>query len=232
MRLLISQNLSFRAVENPEFRRLLCLLKPSVEDEIPGRTKMRKLLDSEVQQVTESSFKGLGGITKVNLAIDAWTSPNNLAFLGVMGYYITDDWEYKEILIGFEPLLGSHTGEHLAQVVNSLLVTYKLENRLLTITTDNASNNKTMQEALRKGLRRLYNIKWDTNRGRIPCLAHVIQLAVKKIVVSLKIESPYETTPATFDEDEVPMNSDSDGDFGETLQKVSKRYYQKEQRER
>jgi hypothetical protein len=47
---------------------------------------MRKLLDNEVQRVTKSLFKELGETTKVNLAIDAWTSPNNLAFLGVVCY--------------------------------------------------------------------------------------------------------------------------------------------------
>jgi len=75
--------MSFRAVENNEFRKLLCLLQPSAKDDIPGRTKMRKLLDAETQRVRKSLFKGLGETTKVNLAIDAWTSPNNLAFLGV-----------------------------------------------------------------------------------------------------------------------------------------------------
>ena len=231
MRALISLNLSFRAVENNEFRKLLYLLHPSVKDDTPGRTKMRKLLDGEVQRVTKSLFKDLGESTKVNLAIDAWTSPNNLAFLGVVCYYITDNWEYRENLIGFEPLRSSHTGDHLAQVISNLLVTYKLENRLLTITTDNASNNKTMREALQKALRRLYDIRWDADRGRIPCLAHVIQLVVKKIVVSLKIECPYETIPVTFDEDEVLVDSRLGSDFGTTLQKVSKSYNLKRTKE-
>jgi hypothetical protein len=231
MRALISLNLSFRAVENNEFRKLLYLLHPSVKDDTPGRTKMRKLLDNEVQRVTKSLFKDLGETTKVNLAIDAWTSPNNLAFLGVVCYYITDNWEYRENLIGFEPLRGSHTGDHLAQVISNLLVTYKLENRLLTITTDNASNNKTMREALRKALSRLYDIKWDADRGRIPCIAHVIQLVVKKIVVSLKIECPYETIPTTFNEDEVLADSRLGSDFGTTLQKVSKSYNLKRTKE-
>jgi hypothetical protein len=84
MRAFISLNLSFRAVENSEFQKLLCLLRPSVEDDIPGRTKMRRLLDNEAQGAMKSFFKGLGEATKVNLAVDAWTSPNNLAFLAVV----------------------------------------------------------------------------------------------------------------------------------------------------
>jgi len=53
---------------------------------------------------------------------------------------------------------------------------------------------------------------------------------VKKIVVSLKIERPYETIPVTFDEDEVLVNSSPGGDFGATLQKVSKTYNLNEQK--
>ena len=47
---------------------------------------------------------------KISLTLDYQTSPNNLSFMAVMGYYIDQDWKYKEALLDFEPLIGAHTG--------------------------------------------------------------------------------------------------------------------------
>ena len=54
---------------------------------------------------------------KISLALDCWTSPNNLSFMAVTGYYIDQDQKYKEALLGFEPLTGAHTGKHLVTVL-------------------------------------------------------------------------------------------------------------------
>ena len=48
----------------------------------------------------------------------------------------------------FKELEGAHSGENLAQVVDSLLKELGLGAKLLTITSDNASNNETMITAL------------------------------------------------------------------------------------
>jgi hypothetical protein len=38
-----------------------------------------------------------------------------MAFLGITAHWITKDWELKEILIDFYKLVGSHSGENLAE---------------------------------------------------------------------------------------------------------------------
>lgn len=43
------------------------------------------------------------------ITLDTWTSPNHLAFLGIVGSFINSRWERKEVLLGFEPLSGAHT---------------------------------------------------------------------------------------------------------------------------
>jgi hypothetical protein len=72
--------------------------------------------------------------------------------------------------------------------------------KLLTITGDNAGNNGTLCEALQSELLKTYDDKDDPFRmkplmrfrGResfIPCLAHVINLICKEILVTLKAGS-------------------------------------------
>lgn len=51
----------------------------------------------------------------ISFTLDAWTSPNYMAFLGITAHWITKDWELKEILIDFHKLVGIHSGENLAE---------------------------------------------------------------------------------------------------------------------
>ena len=77
--------------------------------------------------ICSTMLNDLGPCTKVSLALDAWSSPNHLAFLAMMAYYINTSWEYKEILLAFEPLEGYHSGKNLAAVVMNILKEYELE---------------------------------------------------------------------------------------------------------
>ncbi|KAJ5358316.1 uncharacterized protein N7496_010729 [Penicillium cataractarum] len=52
--------------------------------------------------------------------------------MAVTGYFIDQDWNYREILLSFELLHGHH-----------------IKDRVLTVTTDNALNNSTLLETPR-----------------------------------------------------------------------------------
>jgi hypothetical protein len=58
-------------------------------------------------------------------------------------------------LLGFEPLHGSRTGINLDAVLFPLLQKHGVEDRVLTVTTDNASNNSTLIESLKGSIPRL-----------------------------------------------------------------------------
>jgi hypothetical protein len=64
--------------------------------------------------------------------------------MAVTGYFLDQEWNYREILLSFEPLRGSHTWAYLSTVFLNLLEKHKITNRVLTIMTDNASNNGTL----------------------------------------------------------------------------------------
>ena len=54
------------------------------------------------------------------------------------------DFQYKKYILDFRELEGSHSSENIAQVVDSLLQELDLGPKLLTITGNNATNNKTI----------------------------------------------------------------------------------------
>lgn len=90
------------------------------------------------------------GIHKVSLTADGWTSPFQDDFLGVTAHWIDGNWTQKELVIGFEPLRGAHTGENLAEALVNVLERFHLGEKLQSITTDNASNMAKMVRDLVK----------------------------------------------------------------------------------
>jgi hypothetical protein len=221
LRTVISLNMSFRAIENKNFRTLLQMLNPDCAALIPGRTKLGDLLNDLHCDTMKNLLLNREAETKVSLAIDGWTTPNKkLAFLGIMCYYITQDWKYEEHLIGFEPVKGSHTGQNLGEIVERVLGENDLLSHLLAITTDNAGNNNTLRKELAEALDRLHGVNWNKDCGTIPCLAHVLQLVVKKMVSELKIEAKNDTLPNNFDENEITEEMELALSFANTLKKV------------
>lgn len=42
--------------------------------------------------------------------------------MAITGYFIDKDWQYREVLLGFEPLHGTHSGANLSSVVLDILL--------------------------------------------------------------------------------------------------------------
>jgi hypothetical protein len=163
---------------------MISLCRPSAKN--PGRTLLRKLLDEQYDKARLAIKNSLPKKGRVSLAIDCWNSPNTYAFLGIAAYWVTEQMEYRETLIAFKVLHGSHTGELLAKIIHETLQSYNITDRFLAVTCDNAGNNDTMRFELAGLLSRYNNISWDHQVGGIRCLAHVIQLSVKEFMRSLK----------------------------------------------
>lgn len=101
--------------------------------------------------------------------------------MAITGYFLDQEWNYREILLGFEPLHGSHTGAYLSTILLDLLKRHRITNRVLTITTDNASNNGTLLGSLQEALKSL-ELPSHIPVIRIPCIAHIIQLSLKELL--------------------------------------------------
>jgi hypothetical protein len=118
--------------------------------------------------------------SKISIALDCWTSPFGQAFMAITGYFIDVDWVYREVLLGFKPLHGAHTGANMSTVLLETLIDHGIQDQVFGLTTDNASNNKTLIDSLQQAL------PSDVNIIRTPCLAHVIQLSLNQLLDRLK----------------------------------------------
>lgn len=147
----------------------------------------RRRISASVATRQREALSRLPKGAKISLALDCWTSPFQQAFMAVTGYFIDDNWDYREMLLGFEPLTGTHTGMNLSVVVMDLLKQHRIGDRVLAITTDIASNNNTLMESIQDAIQSL-NLGEGITVIRVPCLAHVIQLSLKQLLGQMKAD--------------------------------------------
>jgi hypothetical protein len=113
--------------------------------------------------------------------------------MAITGYFLDRDWKYREILLGFEPIHRTHTGAKLSAVFLERLQQFDIQDHVLVITTDNASNNNTLIISIQESMQSL-DLLNNTLIVRIPCLAYVIQLSLKELLGLIKADPKNDTT--------------------------------------
>ncbi|KAK0574519.1 hypothetical protein LWI29_024902 [Acer saccharum] len=77
----------------------------------------------------------------VALTSDIWNACSKQDYLCVTGHYLNSDWKLTKRILGFRPMDYAHTAENIFNVILSVLETYEITNRILSITLDNVSVN-------------------------------------------------------------------------------------------
>ena len=204
-------------MEHESFTELVDLLRPKVS--IPKRAKLKALITQHVNYIEENILRDIDSTTKYSLALDVWSSPFRQSFLGVTIYFIDKNWEFKEELLAFKPLLQKHTGWEMANIVYSLLKKYKITSRLLVVTADNAASNNKLRQFLSTLLKEKEGIDWNYKQGTIRCLAHVIQLSLGAVFSSLKVSEAEELDFTSITQATLPTIS-SHVSWANTINKV------------
>ncbi|CAK6949708.1 zinc finger BED domain-containing protein 1-like [Scomber scombrus] len=122
-----------------------------------------------------------------NLALttDGWTSIATEAYVTVTAHFINEDWELKDIILKTAEAQKTHTAENVAVCITNILGEYNVSRQsVLSITTDNAANYVNAVER-------------HLQVANVPCMAHTINLAVRKGLTVRAIENPISRLKAT-----------------------------------
>ena len=138
-------------------------------------------------------------------------------------------WSLASEVIAFRAISGPHTGVNLSRYLVSLceragIITSgstkvcpmkfslfsnysTLSCQLFCVTTDNTSNNDTACSAIQNILFRKHIYSFDSDAQRLPCLAHVVNLAITNFMSAITNIASVETTSAIWEFDpSVSMN--------------------------
>jgi len=98
--------------EGTDLQFLFKMLNPKVK--VPTadtiHTGILSIFSEEQDRMRQKLQKMLG---KISFTLDAWTSRNQLPFLGITAHWIDSDWNLCSTLIDFQLLSGPHSGENL-----------------------------------------------------------------------------------------------------------------------
>jgi len=114
---------------------------------------------------------------------------------------------------------GQHTGARQAVHVKDVLDHFELtDGRLLGIMTDNASSNYSITHKLQSTLE-ASAILWPALRNHIPCMAHIIQLALGAFMSSLGVKGRTKSSEANERDQQFGENESIDIGKSQTLRK-------------
>jgi hypothetical protein len=175
LRWIICYQLPFSIVEDDDFKTLIAALNPLYK--LPSRQtisiKIQSIYEKQCESIKEY-FKNHN--SKVSLTTDVWTACTNQAYMSITLHWIDNEWKMHRILLDLIPLHERHTGTILANTIYTTINYFGLGEKIIAVTTDNASN---MNVFGREFTQLLLNNHGNTLFRHIRCAAHILNLIVK-----------------------------------------------------
>jgi len=140
--LIVSCGLPVSIVDHPAFRAFLADIDPKYVPPV-RQTVTNSLLPQLLQSQQTKLTTLLQQCSDVSLTCDIWTDRRMHSFLGVTAHVFVSGHP-ASYLLAFRSLTGSHTGQRIAQALESVITECGLQNKIRCIVTDNASNMKKL----------------------------------------------------------------------------------------
>jgi len=174
----IQQGLPFNHFDNPRLTSLIReTLQPSYNH--VSRTTLRKHCLKMWREAKEQLILGFEKLeTGVNLTTDVWSAPHGLpeSYLCVTAHWVDPKmWQMMKRTITFEQFGYPHSGENLFEILDEVITTFKLGQKIFSISFDNASNNTSAVRQLKIKYEPICQGVFYHSR----CVAHIINLVVQ-----------------------------------------------------
>ncbi|KZV31439.1 hypothetical protein F511_39769 [Dorcoceras hygrometricum] len=112
---------------------------------------------------------------RVSLTTDIWTNIKSQSYLVVTCHWIDETWKMQKRILSLDVLDSSHSGYTIALYVLNVAKVFGIQNKIMSITLDNASANNSALKYLKDSLKPIL----DGELLHVRCACHVINLCVK-----------------------------------------------------
>lgn len=178
---IIDLHLDFNVVDKPSFRRLMEAMNPSRH--IICRKTVSDILLHSKEKLRKELVDKLSQCGSVALTFDLWSARKGTRGFGcITAHYIDLDWKLKEAIIQFKQMSYPHDAQTIRKFINKTIELTSLTGKIVSITTDNASNNIAAVK-LWGGMRGLDLFNFDIVHYK--CVAHVIDLGLRAALLQL-----------------------------------------------
>ncbi|KAL6545629.1 hypothetical protein OROGR_009503 [Orobanche gracilis] len=131
--------------------------------------------------------KHFKSVKKISLTTDMWKSKNQkLEYMVLTGHWISSDWKLEKRVLNFVHVPPPRPGIVIADEIYECLRDWGLENKVYTVSVDNASNNDTAIARLKEIFSRNNNLVLEGELFHVRCCAHILNLLVQEGLAKIK----------------------------------------------
>lgn len=167
-------NLPFSFVESKSVRELINFSEPNYTPMC--RDTAKQLIKQKASVLKDSIKKEIKNSQYVSLTTDCWTSINNESYMAITCSFIKD-WKIMSPVLETRYLEGRHYADYLAEELGNAIRDWEIENRVVAVVHDNASNIKSIGSMI------------DSGYLDVPCAAHSLQLSINVAMGTNKVSN-------------------------------------------
>ncbi|XP_022020295.1 zinc finger BED domain-containing protein RICESLEEPER 2-like [Helianthus annuus] len=134
-----------------------------------------KVIDVEKERIKKTLKKA----EMVSLTSVCWTSNQTIGYMCLTAHFVDCDWKLQKCIIDFNELAPPHSGEVISDGILECLIKWGIQDKIGTITLDNASNNDRAANILMSNFKRKGKLHFDGLFFHIRCCAHILNLVVQ-----------------------------------------------------
>ena len=128
---------------------------------------------NDYKAVLHENFKNIS--SKISLTSDIWTSSLYDSFMCINAHWIDEKWNLQKRIISFRRITSPHTGQAIALGIQQVVREFEIENKIQTISFDNASNNQVVVRLLKSA----WSLPFNGKLFHIKCSCHILNLCVQ-----------------------------------------------------
>ncbi|XP_028778035.1 zinc finger BED domain-containing protein RICESLEEPER 2-like [Neltuma alba] len=144
----------------------------------------RKTARSDCLAIYEAEKKQLKallqGVSKISLTTDMWKSAHQVAeYMVITGHFIDAGWNLQKRVLSFVKVPAPRRGIDVADAIFKCLKAWGIENKVFSISVDNASYNDSCLRALKDTLSLSSSLPLGGSLFHVRCCAHILNLLVQ-----------------------------------------------------
>uniref|UniRef100_A0ACD5YHT9 Uncharacterized protein n=1 Tax=Avena sativa TaxID=4498 RepID=A0ACD5YHT9_AVESA len=202
-KMFIVHDYPFRMVEHKWFNILMRHMNQKYK--FIGRKTIRKECIKVYESEKELLKKSLRDVEHISLTCDLWTSNQTLSYMALVAHYIDADWVMQCRVLNFVELDPPHSGVIIAQAVMECLAEWKIEDKVISLTMDNASSNDAaaknlMAKFLARKVPGFIPHHFHVNTHRFPVVSRMARRFLTIPATSVSSESTFSTGGRVLDD--------------------------------
>ncbi|XP_021609034.1 zinc finger BED domain-containing protein RICESLEEPER 1-like [Manihot esculenta] len=175
--MILVHELSFRFVEYEIFNLLMRTATPYYQKVSRATARKDYFSAYEIEKMKVKVL--LKDTDKVSVTIDLWKSKQQISYMVVTAHFVNSEWKLQKCTLNFCDIPSPHTGVVICDVLQKCLVKWGIEDKVWTISVDNASYNDVAIRMLKDNLVYNNSLALYGKLFHVRCCAHILNLLVQ-----------------------------------------------------